>query len=730
MSLLTRYKNLATTGVTDSNITTVITTANIGTDNNLTISGGLNGYVLQTDGRGNLIWSNPRGTVDPNTIPATQLMFNNLGSFNGSSNLTYDDSTRTLNVQGSINTENLSVISDNKIFPGLPNISGGYPNQVIVTDGAGNLNWAFVGGFGGTNLVKFTNTGQTVTAVIPSGANSFTSTGNLASELVANSLVSFSDGTTKIFRVANSVYNSGNNTTTVNTVDPILTGFNSNAYINSVTAPAGTNTLNINGQYLDVFTPGTGIFLTNEPVGQPLIVDNSYIDYQNSGFVTATQTLAGSLSVQGNVVLNFVSGSQVFISQPSGQIYTITATGTYNSDSNITTFQTSPTVPATSAGQQIYFARSRTVVTLTANLTVTIPSTTNVYTAPPVPAANPVYLVTLEPFFRMQFSNNVKSVNFAPKLGVEYLSNQVVAGGVIYNGGGLITSNSQFTFSDANTLTAPIFTTNTINSNTINVGPNGRILLTRLNSRNTPGDNVNINSSLSVISPAYVANPLPSSPNYFEVIEGTSVPPVYTNGNQYCLAGTPGEQRIEANTDTKINIGTAINNGRINTIQGLVWDNTNLGWVNTTNDWMVLNATYHVFWWMGPGSVINHDVNSRATWLSLNGRNDFDRYGMDDRSVNYWNFTGSGANARGASISQTGGAIIVLRPSDRLELWCWHNNVLAQPWHRAVGGGDRYLNDFTLEYQTGYTYTSAQQQQTKIVTDGLSTRLELVRLDN
>lgn len=79
------------------------TSVNLGGVANLHISGGFNGYYLQTDGSGNLSWAegggggggNPGGTN-------SQVQFNNNGSFGASPYFTYNDDTRTVQVGGNL----------------------------------------------------------------------------------------------------------------------------------------------------------------------------------------------------------------------------------------------------------------------------------------------------------------------------------------------------------------------------------------------------------------------------------------------------------------------------------------------------------------------------------------------------------------------------------------------------------------------------------------------------
>lgn len=68
---------------------------------NIKIEGGTNGYVLQTDGAGNLTWTAQTGGSG-NGSPGganTQIQFNDAGTFGGDSGFTYDKNTNTLTVE-------------------------------------------------------------------------------------------------------------------------------------------------------------------------------------------------------------------------------------------------------------------------------------------------------------------------------------------------------------------------------------------------------------------------------------------------------------------------------------------------------------------------------------------------------------------------------------------------------------------------------------------------------
>lgn len=78
---------------------------NLGTISNIKISGGVNGYVLSTDGTGNLSWIAGGGGGGGNGTPGgsnTQVQYNNGGSFGGSAFFTFNDYTNTVQVGGNL----------------------------------------------------------------------------------------------------------------------------------------------------------------------------------------------------------------------------------------------------------------------------------------------------------------------------------------------------------------------------------------------------------------------------------------------------------------------------------------------------------------------------------------------------------------------------------------------------------------------------------------------------
>lgn len=72
---------------------------------NIHITGGINGYVLSTDGAGNLSWTSGGGNGGGNGVPGgsnTQVQYNDNGLFGGSAFLTFNEYTNTFQVAGNL----------------------------------------------------------------------------------------------------------------------------------------------------------------------------------------------------------------------------------------------------------------------------------------------------------------------------------------------------------------------------------------------------------------------------------------------------------------------------------------------------------------------------------------------------------------------------------------------------------------------------------------------------
>ena len=121
---------------------------NLGNVANIHITGGLNGYVLSTDGAGNLSWS-VGGGGGGNGVPGganTQVQYNDSGVFGGSSFLTFNEVTNTFQVAGNL------VANSTQVGAGINKFSTQYdyfattvstaPDHVLWTTLASNVSGA------------------------------------------------------------------------------------------------------------------------------------------------------------------------------------------------------------------------------------------------------------------------------------------------------------------------------------------------------------------------------------------------------------------------------------------------------------------------------------------------------------------------------------------------------------------------------------------------------------
>jgi len=190
---IVRYDVIDNAANVSANNLTVTANSNLGSVSNVKISGGVSGYILRTDGTGNLSWINPgtAGLAGSNT----QIQFNNNGVFGASTNLTFNIGSNVLTTtnidvvgnltSGNANLGNLTISSSANFnlasdvnLGNISNlhISGGNAGYVIKTDGTGNLYWGIdTTAAGGSNTQVQFNDGGTL-----SGNSNFTFDKNTA----------------------------------------------------------------------------------------------------------------------------------------------------------------------------------------------------------------------------------------------------------------------------------------------------------------------------------------------------------------------------------------------------------------------------------------------------------------------------------------------------------------------------------------------------------------------
>ena len=160
---------------------------------NLHISGGTNGYVLQTDGAGNLTWTAQTGGSGNGTPGGanTQVQFNDAGVFAGRAGFTFNKTANILSVPGSVTTPEVvvnTIKSDDstfvKVLDGLEvggdfiasgNIAGDYVSGNIVAPGFNQdvifNNNGVLGRHNGFNYSSSANTLYVITGSFAGDAN-------------------------------------------------------------------------------------------------------------------------------------------------------------------------------------------------------------------------------------------------------------------------------------------------------------------------------------------------------------------------------------------------------------------------------------------------------------------------------------------------------------------------------------------------------------------------------
>lgn len=172
-STYTRYLDAGSANITSVNIGN----ANIGNISTITIDvanihilGGTNGYVLQTDGTGNLTWTAQTGGSGNGTPGGanTQIQYNDAGTFGGTVGFTFDNTSNTLSAV-KINTTD--VFNSNGIVLENSDLTQGATAAVVIpTNGSsdpiqvnntyGNIALQTGAGSGITASWSFDNTGN------------------------------------------------------------------------------------------------------------------------------------------------------------------------------------------------------------------------------------------------------------------------------------------------------------------------------------------------------------------------------------------------------------------------------------------------------------------------------------------------------------------------------------------------------------------------------------------
>lgn len=303
------------------NLTSLVVTgnSNLGTASSVKITGGINGYVLTTDGTGNLSWQASGGSGSPGGANS-QIQFNDNGQFGGSAALTFNKYNNTVVMTGNVTVKNLT--ANNTSIYGNLNASGNVTAEYV------NGNGAYL-----TGIVP-----DTANYVIQNAQPNITSVGTLTSLGVSGNIISTQYVSASAFQTAGSA-NVGSLRVTGATV--LQGSLNASGIVNL------SNSSNITfGNLSNVHIPGglNGYVITTDGLGNLSWKEggtggggtpggeSSQIQYNNNGSFAASEYFtfdSGNNVVQigGKLVANSMqlgSGSYKFGS--SSVFFATTAT--------------------------------------------------------------------------------------------------------------------------------------------------------------------------------------------------------------------------------------------------------------------------------------------------------------------------------------------------------------------------------------------------------------------
>jgi hypothetical protein len=285
----------------NTNVTTLLASYgsnSISTTGNITAGNILSDHLLYANGSPYAFTTNAAGSN-------TQIQFNNANAFAGSANLTFNNTTNTLSVTNLVTTgANLGAVGNLKI-------TGGSNNQILQTDGAGNVNWVTPNGTSIT-VDNFTANGvQTAFTLSVTPTSKAYTMVSLAGTLqprsvysVAGNVITFSSAPPNTAPIEVTTFSSllgygtGDitaNTITANTLTGNVIASNSNLTVNTLTANSvinggsGTPTLQSNTSI--VLSAATVVRVSTSPmqfytctttVRDTIAASNGYVIYNTT----------------------------------------------------------------------------------------------------------------------------------------------------------------------------------------------------------------------------------------------------------------------------------------------------------------------------------------------------------------------------------------------------------------------------------------------------------------
>ena len=282
------------------------TNIHLGNVSNVKIGGGVNGYVLQTDGSGNLNWTEQIAGTPGNGLPGganTQIQYNDGGFFGGTSGFTFDKVSGAVAMPGTVSVSN--TVTATRLISNIA--TGTAPLTVTSTTQVANLNVATAGlatfattanSVAGSNVSGQVGNALIAGTVYTAAQPNITSVGTLTSLAVTGNITS---GNASLGNAvtANYFIGSGANLTSIpggnvsgQVANALVAGTVYTAAQPNITSVGTLTTLGVNGTVTAVaFTANTGIFTGN----------GSGLTNIAGANVTGTVPLATSATTAGTV---------------------------------------------------------------------------------------------------------------------------------------------------------------------------------------------------------------------------------------------------------------------------------------------------------------------------------------------------------------------------------------------------------------------------------------------
>ena len=370
--------SMSVSGGFDNNIN-FNSTANLGPESNVTITGGATNSFLKTDGAGGLSWDT--GTLNPAQGTDTQVIFNDSGDYAGNTGFTFNKTTGNLNVPNSVDVVgsiSAGIIGGSLTTTAQPNISsvgtltslilGGTlnTNSDIITnagnieisagtgtfkgDGAGlsNLPGANVGTVALATLATTATTANAVAGANVSGEVTFAATANAVAGANVSGEVGFS-------AVSNSVAGANVSGTVASATTATTSGTVTTAAQPNVTSVGTLTSLDVNGLVTaQSFTANTGL-ISGDGGGLSNIVGSNVSGAVSSATNATTATTAGTVTTAAQPNITSVGTLTALVVTGNVSVGNISATrGTFTSVSgdgaNLTT------ITGSNVGGQVGFA--------------------------------------------------------------------------------------------------------------------------------------------------------------------------------------------------------------------------------------------------------------------------------------------------------------------------------------------------------------------------------------